>query len=522
MSRLDERRVFPYWNLLWELTTVQMKLRDQGTIFGFFWTLLHPILMFIVLYVLFIKWVGKFVNQYAAYLLIGLVFWNFFQKATSVALSSLRSFEGLIMNYKFPREIIVLSSVGAVLWSTLLELVILLIALLLMGVPLHWTWLFLTAALALELTFVTGLSMILAVLAVEYQDMQRIWDVISMALFYLTPIFYPMSIIAESRRRLLLLNPITQVLVAARGCVLDGRLPQFWRFSALSALGVVSFLAGVHLLRRCEGRLADKLFNEMSEAQSEVAVRAFGLGKRFFIGTRPERKTLPNTLRWWITGTASERVLWALRDVHFELKRGEILGVIGPNGSGKSTLLLLLAGILTPSEGGVNANGRINPFFRMSARLHPQLTVLENFSLCSALLGIPRQQFRRLFPDMVAWSELGDFLYAKYGDLSTGLAGRLAFAVAIHAELDIILVDESLGIGDIRFQQKCLKVFDDFRTQRKTLVVVSHSMGTIQDMSDRVLYLNQGRAAFLGDPQEAIERFTADATTTVADGSTSR
>jgi ABC-type polysaccharide/polyol phosphate export permease len=255
-----EGRAFPYWSLFWELTSVQMKLRDQGSLLGFIWTLLHPLLMFIVLYALFIKWVGRFVNQYAAYLLIGLVFWNFFQKATTVAMSSLRSFEGIILNFKFPREIIVLSSIGAVLWSTILELGILFVGLVLIGVPLHWTWLFVTVVLALEVAFVTGLSMILAVLAVEYQDMERIWDVLSMALFYLTPVFYPMAIISEPRRHLLFLNPVTQVLIAARGCILDGRLPQIGGFFATSTLGVFSVAAGVYLLRRCEGRLADKLF----------------------------------------------------------------------------------------------------------------------------------------------------------------------------------------------------------------------------------------------------------------------
>jgi len=250
---------FPYWNLLWELTTVQMKLRDQGTVLGFFWTLLHPLLMFIVLYALFVKWLGKYVGQYGAYLLIGVMFWNFFQKATSAALSSLRSYQGIIMNFKFPREIVVLSAVGAVLWSSLLELGILLIGLFLIGTRLHWTWFFLTVVLLQEVALVTGTSMILAVLAVEYQDVERIWEVLCMVLFYLTPVFYPMAIISEPRRRLLLFNPITQVLIAVRGCILDARLPSLSQFAALSALAVLCLVTGVYVLRRCEGRFVDKL-----------------------------------------------------------------------------------------------------------------------------------------------------------------------------------------------------------------------------------------------------------------------
>ena len=248
----------------------------------------------------------------------------------------------------------------------------------------------------------------------------------------------------------------------------------------------------------------------MAEIRSEVAVRAMGLGKRFSIGSRAERKTFPNTLRRWITGAATHRDLWALRDIVFELRRGEILGVIGPNGAGKSTLLLLLAGILTPTEGRVEVRGKINPFFCLGAGLQPQLTVRENFSLCAALLGIPRRQFQRRFPEMVAFSELEDYLYAKLGELSSGLAGRVPFTTAIHAELDIILVDEFLAVGDIKFGQKCHNVFDSFRAQGKTLVVVSHSVDIIKAMSDRVLYLNGGHTFFLGAPDEAIAKFKTD------------
>ncbi|MFA6092707.1 MAG: ABC transporter permease [Elusimicrobiota bacterium] len=255
----DKNGSFPYFHLFWEMTRAQIKLRDQGTVLGFAWTLLHPALMFAVLYALFIKWMGKFVDQYAAYLLIGLVVWNFFQKGTSVAVGSLRRSHSLIVNYRFPREIIVLSNVAAVAWSSLLEFCVLLLVIMPMGVTPRWSWLFLPVPALILALLTTGLSLLLAVLAVEYLDMDRIWEVAVSALFYLTPIFYPLSIIGEDKRAWLLWNPLTQVVMAFRECLISG-MPADKGVLALLLLGAgFCAVCGVLLLRRLEYRIADKV-----------------------------------------------------------------------------------------------------------------------------------------------------------------------------------------------------------------------------------------------------------------------
>lgn len=253
------QRPFPYGHLLYELTRSEILMRDQGTVLGFLWTLLHPILMFAVLYTLFVKWMGKFVDTYAVYLLVGLVLWNFFQKSTTSALGSFRKVRGTVLNFRFPREIVVFSAIGAVLWSSVMEFCVLIPVLLLLGQSLHWTWLFLPGIFALELLLATGLGLFLAILAVEFEDLERIWDVLTSALFYLTPVFYPLSILSSRYQELMRLNPLMQILQAFRDCVIAGKPPDVGVVLILLTAGVVGVAAGLWLLRRLEFRLADKL-----------------------------------------------------------------------------------------------------------------------------------------------------------------------------------------------------------------------------------------------------------------------
>jgi len=248
-----------FWRLLRELTWVEFKLREQGTVLGFIWTLLSPLLMFIVLYFLFVRWLGKFVDQYAAYLLIGLVLWNFFQRTTSMALTSFSRRRSLIKNYKFPREIILFSTIGSTLIPFVVELALLLVFILAFQVPPKLTWLFLPAVVAVQLLFVTGVSFFLPLIAAEYRDIERIWELLTMALFYVTPIFYPLSIISEGKRTILLFNPITQILIAARGCLIDGTI-QWWPAFGVPLLeGLLLCSVGFYLMRRFEFHIVDRM-----------------------------------------------------------------------------------------------------------------------------------------------------------------------------------------------------------------------------------------------------------------------
>jgi lipopolysaccharide transport system ATP-binding protein len=248
----------------------------------------------------------------------------------------------------------------------------------------------------------------------------------------------------------------------------------------------------------------------MSKTNDDVAISADSLGKRFLIGSADQRRTALGALRRAVLGRAELRELWALRGLNFEIRRGERVGLIGPNGAGKSTLLLLLARILAPTEGRLEVRGKVDPFFQLGAGLQPRLTVLDNFALCAALLGIPRKTFHRNLPRMIEFSGLGEYRNAAYGELSSGLAARLPFAVAVHADLDIVVIDEAFSVGDRVFQARCLEVFEDFRRRGRTVVLASHDLDLVRRLCGRALYLRDGRAAFFGKSDEAVERFIAD------------
>ena len=244
-------------------------------------------------------------------------------------------------------------------------------------------------------------------------------------------------------------------------------------------------------------------------AHSETVIETSDLGKSFLIGSKAEKESFLNATHRLLMGTGSQRTLWALRHINLEVRRGDMLGIIGPDGAGKSTLLLLLAGILASSEGSVSVLGKTNQLFRLEEGLRPTLTVRENLSLCAALLGMSQREFADLMPSILSFSGLEDYLFAKCGELSTGLAARVYFSVAIHADRDIILVDEKLAVCDNAFQSKCLAAFRDLH-KRGTILIVSHNLRLIERLCPRTLYLNGGRAAFLGETAEAVRLFVRD------------
>lgn len=220
------------WDLFWMLTRTEFRLRDQGTVAGFLWTLLHPLFIFLILHTLFERTMGPLIPQYAACLLIGIVQWNFFSTGTSAGLTSLLRKAGLLSNHSFPRVLVVLSAVAAVLLSHLLEWGVLLAALAALGTRPSLGWLALPVLIALELALVVGASCVLAVTAVRLRDLERAWSLILYGLFFMTPVFYTAEALGGPASRLTALNPLALVIGASRAAVLEGA----WRPSGGSLL----------------------------------------------------------------------------------------------------------------------------------------------------------------------------------------------------------------------------------------------------------------------------------------------
>ncbi len=198
---------------------------------------------------------------------------------------------------------------------------------------------------------------------------------------------------------------------------------------------------------------------------------------------------------------------WALNDVSFEAKKGETLGIIGPNGSGKTTLLKLLNGIFWPDKGKITVNGKMGALIQVGAGFHPLLTGRENVYLNAAILGMTKEEVDEKFDSIVEFADIGDFIDAPVKFYSSGMFVKLGFAVAVHCELDILLVDEVLAVGDIAFQARCFNKISELMDAGTTIVLISHSLHRIRQYCKKTLFINNGKTIFLGETAEACKQY---------------
>jgi homopolymeric O-antigen transport system ATP-binding protein len=255
---------------------------------------------------------------------------------------------------------------------------------------------------------------------------------------------------------------------------------------------------------------------------SDVAIRVEGLGKQYRIGAKQARY---RTLREALTSAALTPVhafqtlagrrpraprewVWALRDVSFEVRRGEVLGVVGRNGAGKSTLLKVLARITEPSCGHGEIRGRVGSLLEVGTGFHPELTGRENVFLNGAILGMRRREILKHFDAIVDFAGVERFIDTPVKHYSSGMYLRLAFAVAAHLEPEILLVDEVLAVGDAEFQRKCLGKMENVASEGRTVLFVSHNMAAVRALCTRGLVIDHGRMAYFGGISEAVHAYT--------------
>jgi len=251
---------------------------------------------------------------------------------------------------------------------------------------------------------------------------------------------------------------------------------------------------------------------------STVAIRAEGLSKHYRLGAAVQHNTLRDQLmhrlksltRWGSGRSEPDPSFWAVKDVSFEVKQGEVLGIIGHNGAGKSTLLKILSRITQPTKGTVDIYGRVSSLLEVGTGFHSELTGRENIFLNAAMLGMRRDEVRRKFDEIVAFSGVEDFIDTPVKRYSSGMYVRLAFAVAAHLEPEILIVDEVLAVGDASFQQKCLGKMEEVSRSGRTVLIVSHNMGIIEGLCERAILLENGRIARIGKTQTVVEGY-ADA-----------
>lgn len=241
---------------------------------------------------------------------------------------------------------------------------------------------------------------------------------------------------------------------------------------------------------------------------SDTAIRVDNLSKKYIIGNTSSgslRETIANIFS--ANHKAKTEEFWALKDISFEVNRGEAIGIIGKNGAGKSTLLKILSRITEPTKGRVEIDGRVSSLLEVGTGFHPELTGRENVFLNGTILGMKRQEIKAKFDEIVAFSGVEKFLDTPVKRYSSGMKVRLAFAVAAHLEPEILIIDEVLAVGDAEFQKKCLGKMEDVAEQGRTVLFVSHHMGAVQKLCSETLLLDQGRKIFHAETEKAIDKY---------------
>jgi lipopolysaccharide transport system ATP-binding protein len=261
---------------------------------------------------------------------------------------------------------------------------------------------------------------------------------------------------------------------------------------------------------------------------ADLAIQAAGLGKQYRTGVVQEhyitlRDTIANAAHAWTRVWARSRTprgrrptFWALKDISFDVRQGEVVGIIGQNGAGKSTLLKILSRITEPTEGYADIRGRVGSLLEVGTGFHPELTGRENIQLSGAILGMRYPEIMRKFEEIVAFAEIDAFIDTPVKHYSSGMYLRLAFAVAAHLEPEILLVDEVLAVGDARFQRKCLAKMQDVGQSGRTVLFVSHSMPAITRLCERAIWLHQGKLAADGHPHRVVSTYLSEGQGTVA------
>ncbi len=254
---------------------------------------------------------------------------------------------------------------------------------------------------------------------------------------------------------------------------------------------------------------------------SDTVIKVNNLGKKYRIG---EKLRASGSLRETITGSfgqigrnvrsrmskngSQKRDFWALRDISFEIKQGEVTGIIGHNGAGKSTLLKILSRITEPTEGFADIYGRIGSLLEVGTGFHRELTGRENIYLSGAILGMKKRDIDLRFDEIVAFAGVEKFVDTPIKHYSSGMNLRLGFAVAAHLEPDILLIDEVLAVGDLEFQKKCINKMEDVATEGRTVLFVSHNMGSIKELCQTALVLKNGKIDYQGDVVQAIRHYS--------------
>jgi len=240
----------------------------------------------------------------------------------------------------------------------------------------------------------------------------------------------------------------------------------------------------------------------------DVAIKVENVSKVFKLPHEKQTSLKGAVINIFKGGRSSYERQQVLNDISFEIKKGEFFGIVGRNGSGKSTLLKMLAGIYTPTSGSIRVNGKLTPFIELGVGFNPELTGRENVFLNGALLGFNRSEMLAMYDDIVEFAELGKFMGQKLKNYSSGMQVRLGFSIAVRASTDILVLDEVLAVGDEAFQNKCFQYFDQLKREKRTVVLVTHDMNSVERYCNRALFIESGSIELEGEPYKVAAAYS--------------
>ena len=495
-------QLFRFRGLLATLTSRELKARYRGSVLGFLWSLANPLLLLAV-YTFVFSVVFKpddrgGMTPYALFLVSGLFPWIWTSASALEGSMSLIANSGLIRKAVFPAELLPMVSVLSNLVHFLFALPIVIAALLagrILGYPVGGLSIVaLPAVILLHLPMVAGLALGVAALTVHFKDVRDLLANLLTLLFFLTPILYLARLRSAASSLIwwaVRLNPFTPFILAYQDVLFCGRVPDA---PAVGADGPgeprLLGLRGGALRPPARDAGGGRVIAESREAGERPAVEPRGgdprRGAHQALPPHPARATgcarsrAPWSAAAWRAACKPEESIAALEAVDFAVHRGEAFGVIGGNGSGKSTLLKLVAGMLKPTTGRITVAGRVAALIELGAGFHPEISGRENVFINGAVLGLTRKQIERRYDEIVEFSGLGDFIEEPVKNYSSGMYVRLGFAVAVHTDPDVLLVDEVLAVGDEAFAHRCLRRIEEFLAAGKTLLLVSHSLDLVE------------------------------------------
>ena len=256
----------------------------------------------------------------------------------------------------------------------------------------------------------------------------------------------------------------------------------------------------------------------MSQSK-DIAIKVDGVAKKFLIGSGKSASLRETIMGWFQSRKDEKKEFWALKDITFELERGQVLGIIGRNGAGKSTLLKVLSRITEPTHGRIEIHGRVASLLEVGTGFHPELTGRENIFLNGTILGMTRSEVRAKMHEIIEFSGVEKFIDTPVKRYSSGMYVRLAFSVAAHLEPEILVIDEVLAVGDAEFQKKCLGKMEDVARQGRTVLFVSHNMAAVKSLCTKGLLIEKGKAIYLGDVKSTLDRYMNREDLVMDDGS---